>query len=333
MAALAGSRHVAPGEREPRQCMIELFDAPGLVAVARLAGSARLAFMLVVFLVAAVAFQRYLAEAAQILVAGHALDRRLGVSIAQHKLGSIMAEAPSGRLPVAFQVAIGTFLAQSGVVFVVLFVATDAFPGRLFEHRVFVAVLAFNLAVFTQQRKTALVMVEAGRLFPAALAMATAAILAQRFLVFIVFCMTGKAGLAQLDPVQVAGMANRACGRAMLATQDIFGIGVMAKSGGFPQVDAVAGLAFFTKLAFVAFGAVVVFPVAAHASERRVFVIACPVTRVTFDAGVLAGQGEARGPMVKLGFFPIGLVVAISALGAQGALVLVVLEVANAALR
>ena len=152
--------------------------------------------MLVVFLMAAVAFQRCLAEAAQILVAGHALDRRLGVSIAQHKLGSVMAEASGGRLPVAFQMAIGTFFAQSGVVFVVFFVAADAFPGRLFEHRAFVAILAFNLAVFTQQRKTALVMVEAGRLFPVALAMATGAILAEGFLVLIVFCMTGKAGLA-----------------------------------------------------------------------------------------------------------------------------------------
>ena len=128
-------------------------------------------------------------------------------------------------------------------------------------------------------------------------------------------------------------MADGACGRAMLAAQDIFGIGVMAKSGGFPQVDAVAGFAFFTKLAFVAFGAVVILLVTAHASERRVFVVACLVTCVTFHTGVLACQGEARGPVVKLGFFPTGVVVAISALGAQGTLVLVVLQVANAALR
>lgn len=150
MATLAGRGHMASSKRKPRQRMVEFLNLPGLVTVTRLARGAGLTFMLVVFLVAAVTFQRCLAQAAQILVAGHTLDSRLGMSIAQCKLGSIMAEAPGSGLPVTFRMAISTFFAQSGVVFVVLLVASDAILGCFLEHRAFVAILAFHLAVLAQ---------------------------------------------------------------------------------------------------------------------------------------------------------------------------------------
>lgn len=178
MTGLAQRRHMSPGECKPRHRMVELFNLPGLVAVAGLASCARLTFVLVVFFMAADAFDRRFSVATQILVTGHALDRCLGMPIAQDKLGSVMVKTPDSVFPVAFQVAVGTFFAQAGVVLVIFLVASDAFPWGFLEHRAFVAGFALHLGVLAQQRETALVMVEAGGFFPAALAVAASAILA-----------------------------------------------------------------------------------------------------------------------------------------------------------
>ena len=135
--------------------------------------------MLVVLLVAAKTRQRGVAKTAQIFMAGCALDGRSGMRIAQRKFCPVMIEAPGRGLPVAFQVAIRALFAQSGVVFVVFFVATDAVLRRFLEHRALVAIFAFHLGVLAQKRKTTLIVVEAGRFLPTALTVATATILAQ----------------------------------------------------------------------------------------------------------------------------------------------------------
>lgn len=81
---------------------------------------------------------------------GHAFNRRLGMSIAQRELGPVVVKASSGGLPVTFQMAIRTFVAQRCVVFVVFLVATDAILWRFLEHRCLVAILALHLAVLAQ---------------------------------------------------------------------------------------------------------------------------------------------------------------------------------------
>lgn len=175
-------------------------------------------------------------------------------------------------------------------------------------------------------------MVEAGGLFPAALAVAAAAILAQRFFVLVIFGMASQAGLTQLDPVQIAGMADGASRAAVLATQGVPGVNIMVETAGLPQVDTVTRLAFFAKLPFVAL-AIVIFLMTSNAGARCILVVARLMARITFHAGMLAQQREMGAAVVKLGLLPATLVVAISAFGTQRPLVLVVFGVANAALR
>lgn len=150
---------------------------------------------------------------------------------------------------------------------------------------------------------------------------------------FVILGMASMAVLTQLDPVNVAAMARRAQRAAVLAAQNVFGVNVMVEAGGLPQVDAMTGLAFFTQQTFMAFVAVIVLLVAADAGARGFLVIGYLVTGSTLHVKVLARQRKARRPMVKLGLFPIALIVAISAFGTQRPLVHIILAMAYAALR
>ena len=86
-----------------------------------------------------------------------------------------------------------------------------------------------------------------------------------------------------------------------------------------------AGFTFLTKLAFVPLAAVVVFLMATDTGAGRVFVLVSLMTISTFGILVLALQFEFGCVVVKLGFFPIGLIVAIGTLGTQRAFVRIVL--------
>lgn len=75
VATLASGGQMTPGQRKLRQGMIEHFDPPGPVAVARLACRTGLTLVLVVFFVATVAIQRRFAQTSQIFMTGRTLDR------------------------------------------------------------------------------------------------------------------------------------------------------------------------------------------------------------------------------------------------------------------
>ena len=97
--------------------------------------------------------------------------------IAQLKPGTLVIETAFGQLPIAFAVATCTVFAQGVFVLVVLLVAGITVFGRFFEHGTLVTLLAFHFGVLTQQWKSGRLMVKFGRLFPATLCMATAAVL------------------------------------------------------------------------------------------------------------------------------------------------------------
>jgi hypothetical protein len=111
-------------------------------------------------------------------------------------------------------------------------------------------------------------------------------------------------------------MAGGATGGPVFATQSVFGVGIVVETAVFPLHCVMAGFALFAKLPFVALVVVVLF-VAADAGARGVFVIVVFVAIHAFHINVFASQIEARGAMVKTGFLPVRLVVAISAFNAQ----------------
>lgn len=284
-----------------------------------LASGSGLSLVLVVLLVTAKTVQRGLAHAEQVLVAGRALDCGDRMGVTPRELGSIMMEATGGALPITFSMAVGTFLAQGAIVLVVLLVTGITVLGRLLEHGALVATLAFNFGVFAQQGKAALLMVKLGRFFPTAITVATGAVFTQGLLVFVIFCMAGMAILAQLDPVNIAGMAVDADGRAVLAAQGILGIAVVVEGACLPQIHTMTGLAFFTEKSLVALAAVILFFVTADAVARCVLVTdgLVLVTGEALGFCVLARQRKARCAMVKFGLFPVDLGVAIGTFDSQ----------------
>jgi hypothetical protein len=123
-------------------------------------------------------------------VASSALDHTFGVSVTQTELCFVMLETTCRRFPIALAMTRLTLLAQIAIVFVILFVTTETVFGCLLEHGALVAFLALDIAMFSKQREATFVMVKPGRFFPASFAMATHAILAQGFLVLVIFAMT-----------------------------------------------------------------------------------------------------------------------------------------------
>ena len=185
--------------------------------------------------------------------------------------------------------------------------------------------------MLAQQREAAFVMVKLGGLFPAALAVATGAVFAQGFLVFVILGMTCITVLAQFDAINISRMAGGAARCPVFSAQGVFGVGIVVEAAVFPLHGVMAGFAFFAKLPFVALVVVILF-VAADAGARGVFVIVVFVAIDTFHVDVFAGQIESRGAVVKTGLFPVGLVVAICAFNAQRALVNIVFFMAGIAL-
>ena len=284
-----------------------------------LTGKTFLSFVLVVFLVTTDTVQRGLAHTGQVLVAGLALDRRQRVRVTQDELGPVVTKASNRGFPVTLAMAITALLAERPVVLIVFLVTRQALSGGFLEHCALVALLAFHFGVLAQQGEAAQIVIKLLRRFlPVALVVATHAVLTQRSFVLVIPGMTGVAVRTQLDPIQVAGMTCRAGGCNVFAAQQVFGIGVVIELDGFPELDAMAGFALFTIQALMAFGAIVVLFVATDAGARRILVIAPGL--VTLDAlhiDVFFRQGKPRRSMVKLELFPVGLIVAISTLGAQ----------------
>jgi hypothetical protein len=170
--------------------------------------------------------------------------------------------------------------------------------------------------MFTQKRELALVVVEFGGLFPAAFTVAIATFFAQGFFVFVVLLMAGKTVLRQFFTVKVAFMAGVAGNAAVFATQRVFGVGVVVEGAVFPLHRVVAGFAFFTIQAFMAFVVVVLF-MAGVAVEWCVFVFVVLVAIHTLYVSVFAFELKFSGAVVKLGFFPVGFVVAVKTFGTQ----------------
>jgi hypothetical protein len=173
-------------------------------------------------------------------------------------------------------------------VLVIFFVTGIAVFWSLFEHCTFVTLFALHLGVFAQQRKRSGFMVELGRFLPAALAMATAALLAQCLFVFIVFLVAGNTLLDQFVAVQASCVAVFASRTAVLATQRVFGVRVVIKAVASPLFSAVTGIALFTKLTFMPF-LVIYFAVASVAILGSFFVDVVLVAIHALGIGMFAG--------------------------------------------
>jgi hypothetical protein len=213
--------------------------------------------------------------------------------------------------------AIGALVPQSRDMYIVFLVASDAVFGCFLEHGGFMALLTLNFCVLAQKGITAFVMIKPGWFFPATLAVATCAVLAQGFLVFIVLAMAGVAILAQFDTVKVTGVARHAGCRAMFAAQYILGVRIVIESRRFPLFHTVTSLAFVTKLAFVPLVAVVFLFVTANASTWSILVVTRLVTISTLCIRVFTLQRKPCGAVVKTRVFPVAFVVAIGTLCTQ----------------
>ncbi|WP_247596936.1 hypothetical protein [Hydrogenophaga sp. PAMC20947] len=334
MALLALDRYVFARQRKCGLGVVKACALPVAIAVAGFAGLPKLTFVLVVFGMAAVAIQWRFSKTLQIFVARVTFHDTLSVCVSQREFRSIVVKAAFGGLPVAFAVTVPTLFAQRGFVFVVLLVASKARCGRIFEHRAVVAFFALDLHVFSCQWEAGFGVIELGWLFPTALGMAAPTILAQRVLVLVVALVAGVAVLTQLDLVKVAGMATAAFCRPMLATQKVFGVGVVVEVGRLPSLGAVARIAFFTVLSSMALATVIVLFVAPDASANRFLVIIVFVAIGALDIGMLSRQRKTCFLVViKLGLLPARLRMAIGTLDAKAALVHIVLLVTAVAVQ
>ena len=288
MATFAFDNLMATGQRKSRPCVVKIGFPPSPVGVAALATIAQLRFVPIVLFVARDAGQRRTAHALQVFVARDALKRRLGVGVAQGKLGLVMREAPFGGLPFLRAVAIGAGFAQIATVLVILLVAAVAILRSLPEQGALVTGLAFGIGMLAEQRKLGFGVVKLGRLLPRLFAVATVAIATQRLLVFIVFLMAAIAILLQFVFVQIAGVTVFANGAPVLAFKQVFGIGVVIEHRWFPGLGGVTGFALVAKQAFVSF-LVVHFAVARHTGFGGVFVDVIAVAIRTFHIAVFAG--------------------------------------------
>src|SRR5450830_1468308 len=184
--------------------------------------------------------------------------------------------------------AICALLSQGCVVLIVLLVTADTSFCCLLEHRTLVAILAIGFDMLAKQRKTALVMVKLGGLFPATFTVATCAIFTECFFVLVVFAMTGITILTQFDPIKIACVTRDAGRREMFAAQNILGVRIVIKSRELPLFDIVASLTFPTKLTLVPLGSIVIFLMATDTSTRRFLVVASLMTASALGIYVLA---------------------------------------------
>jgi hypothetical protein len=112
-------------------------------------------------------------------VTGVTFQYIFGVRVTQRKLGFVVAESTCGGFPIAFEMAGRTDLSQVSIVFIVLLMTAYALFGCFLKHCAFVAFLALDLCVFSEQRKSTHVVIKFRWLLPASLSMATSALFAQ----------------------------------------------------------------------------------------------------------------------------------------------------------
>ena len=334
VAGLAVGDEVPAGEREACLRMVEVRHAPVQVGVALAALRAELAFVAVVLAVAGHAVGRGGAEddarAAHLEVAGRAWNGGARMRVAQHEAGLVVVEAAGGCLPVLLGVAALALLAERALVAVILAVAADAVLRRLLEERALVAGLALRIGMAAEQREGGLAVVELRTLLPVALGVAARALAAERALVLVVLAVAGVTLACGFLPVERPGVAIRARQQAVLAAQGVAGLGVVVEEAALPRLGAVAALAALAELALVP-ALLVHTLVAADAGARRLAVLRVFVAAGAGRVGVLAGEREAGLVVVELRLFPGVFGVALVALGAEAALVGVVLAVAGQA--
>jgi len=332
VTALASCRDVAPRQRETGARMVKFFNLPVFVGVASLTFLARLAFVFVILLVAAVTVRSSLTELGQILVTSGALQYPLGMGVTQAELGFVVFETSCGGLPIPFHMTFFALFTQGADMFVILFMATETVFGRILEHRAFVALFAIGRYMFTQKWEAAFVMVKLGGLFPASFTVTTSAVFPQGLLVFVVLGMARVAILLQFFLVQRAFMTASTTGGDVLATQGIFGIPIMVEGGGLPSFHTMAGFTLLTILAPVALAAVVILLVTSHAFFGRVFVFVELVAIGALHVSVFTFQGKLGGAVIKTCFFPVLFGMTVSTLRTQSTFVRVVLTMASVAL-
>lgn len=170
----------------------------------------------------------------------------------------------------------------------------------------------------TEQRKSGLAMIEPC-LLPASIDVAVCASVPQGFLVDVVFPVAGHTlqGRAFESRLHVA---IRAADLRMFAGERETGF-AMIEGHLLPVPFAMA----ITALAAEFSGVDVVLSMAAHTIPRGLRQVCILVAGRTFGLDMPATQGKARLVVVKAGFLPVGLGVAMRAIAPQGSLVNVVL--------
>jgi hypothetical protein len=132
-------------------------------------------------------------------------------------------------------------------------------------------------------------MVKLRWLFPAPFGMATPAVLAQGFLVFVILFMARKTLLAQFFTVWVSGMAILTYSIAVLSPQGVLGIHVVVEGTALPLLGAMACFTLFAKLPFVAL-LVIILAMAGVAIARRFLVVVVLVAIHALGVRVLSRQ-------------------------------------------
>ena len=313
--------------------MIEAPFLPRQGVVAGFAARSQLVLVLVVFLMTGDAgYIRVLEGGCQVALL--ALD--LGVFAEQRETGQAVIDFAV--FPVTLVVAGLAFLAFLAFMFVVLFMAGDAGRRQLvLEQRAGVTGFALGHGMLAAQGILGVPVVIKFRGLPAFFDVTGFTFVTEFTLVSIavvIFLMAGDARLLEFFHVQDAGMAGFTLGRDVFATQHVFRVAVMVKGRDGPVLFSVTGLALFTEASLVAF-LVVVDLVAHYAGGSELLLIQeTGVASGTSRQAMFSAQGVFCVLVVVEGdHLPLPVVVAALALGAELALVFIILPVAGDARR
>lgn len=209
--------------------------------------------------------------------------------------------------------------------YIVILVTVETIGWDIAEKPGLVALLAFDFQMHAKQRKACAPVVDPSTL-PAFFVMAGFATFTQFFFVNIILLVARNAGSRRFPLEQRLPVARNAFHQIMLTQQLEFRFPVMIEHDRFPGAVHMASLAFpaVFPLMFIDLA------MAGHTFQRRSFIAGRVAGMASFawHFHVLALEGELGLAVIKLGFLPTAFLMAIAAIGAQAALVFVILKMA-----
>lgn len=161
----------------------------------------------------------------------------------------IVVEQP--QVPGNRVVAITALVIEYAIVRVVLKVAADAFRARVCKHLAFMAGIAFEIVVLTQERKAHQVVVEIRRIQPFRLVVAIRTLLAELSTMRLVVAMTRYALIARRGFENWLDMAIDTSDRCMRPVKSKVCIARMIKDADIPVLAGMTALTLGTVVAQV----------------------------------------------------------------------------------